>query len=54
MTRATIDVPGSCPRPELATAIKVDDGINPPLRIAIEQPWQCLKRGPKVEYLRAP
>ena len=54
MSRATIDVPGACPRPELATTIKVDDGTNPPLRIAIEQPWQCLKRGTKVEYLRTP
>ena len=54
MSRATIDVPGACPRPELATTIKVDDGTNPPLRIALEQPWQCLKRGTKVEYLRTP
>jgi hypothetical protein len=51
---AAIDVPASCPRPELATTIKLDDGTNPPLRIALEQPWQCLKRGTKVEYLRAP
>jgi hypothetical protein len=54
MSRATIDVPGACPRPELETTIKVDDGTNPPLRIAIEQPWQCLRRGTKVEYLRTP
>jgi hypothetical protein len=54
LSRATIDVPGACPRPARATAITVDDGTNPPLRIAIEQPWQCLKRGTTVEYLKAP
>ena len=54
MSRATIDVPGACPRPELATVIEVDDETNPPLRIAFEQPWQCLQRGGKVEYLRTP
>jgi hypothetical protein len=54
VSRATIDVPGTCPGPELATAITLDDGTNPPLTIALEQPWQCLKRGGKVEYLRTP
>jgi hypothetical protein len=48
VSRATIDVPGACPRPELATTIKVDDGTNPPLRM------QSLKRDTKVEYLRTP
>jgi hypothetical protein len=54
MSRATIDVPAACPRPELATVIEVDDGTNRPLRVAFDQSWQCLQRGGKVEYLRAP
>jgi hypothetical protein len=54
MSRATIDVPGACPRPDLATFIEVDDGTNPPLLVAFAQPWQCLKRGGNVEYLRTP
>jgi hypothetical protein len=54
MSRATIEVPAACPRPELATVIEVDDGTNRPLRIAFDQAWQCLQRGGKVQYLRAP
>ena len=54
MSGVTIDVPGACPRPELATTIKVDDGTNPPLLVAINQPWECRKRGAKVEYLSTP
>lgn len=51
---AAIDVPGACPRPTLATTIRVDDGTNPPLLVAINESWECLTRGAKVEYLRAP
>jgi hypothetical protein len=54
MSRATIEVPAACPRPELATVIEVDDGTNRPLRIAFDRAWQCLQRGGKVQYLRAP
>jgi hypothetical protein len=54
ISRATIDEPAGCPRPELTTLIELDDGTNLPLLIAFEQPWQCLKRGTKVQYLRTP
>ena len=54
VSRTTIDVPGVCPQPELTTTIRVEDGTNPPLLIAIEQPWQCRTRWAKVEYLRTP
>jgi hypothetical protein len=54
VSRAAIDVPGACPRPALATTIRVDDGTNPPLLVAINEPWECRTRGAKVEYLKAP
>jgi hypothetical protein len=54
ISSTTIDVPVACPRPALATAIEVDDVTNPRLRIAFDQPWQCLERGSKVQYLRTP
>jgi hypothetical protein len=54
VSRGTVDVPPACPQPGLTTSIKIDDGTNPPLVVSVTQPWECLKRGTKVEYLRAP
>jgi hypothetical protein len=54
ISRAVIDLPTACPQPHLTTSIAVDDGINPPFALDIQQPWQCVQRGGRVEYLRTP
>jgi hypothetical protein len=54
LRRATLDRPDGCPRPELGTAIRIHDGKNRPLEVAMQQAWQCLARGGTVEYLRVP
>jgi hypothetical protein len=54
VSEATIDLPGGCPRPDITTSIEIDDGTNPPFVLGIEQPWQCIQRGGRVEYLRTP
>jgi hypothetical protein len=32
----------------------VNDGVNPPFVLDIEQPWQCVQRGRRVESLKTP
>jgi hypothetical protein len=54
MNRATVAVPATCPRLELATTMQVDDGTNPPLVVAIKEPWQCVQRGTKVDLVSPP
>jgi hypothetical protein len=54
ISAAVIDLPSACPRPNITTSIEVSDGANPPLVLDIEQPWQCVERGGRVEYLKTP
>jgi hypothetical protein len=51
---AVVDLPTACPQPHITTSIEVSDGTNPPFVLGIEQPWQCVERGGRIEYLRTP
>jgi hypothetical protein len=53
MTDAAIRPPARCPRPQLATTIRIDDGTNPPVLLGIDRLWECRQRGGRVEYLKA-
>jgi hypothetical protein len=54
MSRATVAVPEACPQLELATTLQLDDGTNPPLVVAIKEPWRCVQRGTVINVLRTP
>ena len=51
---ATIELPTGCPQTEVSTAIELDDGANQPFSLSIVEPWRCIQRGGRVEYLRRP
>jgi hypothetical protein len=53
--KATIPAPpGQCPASRLTMTLILEDGTNPPAVVTTEQPWRCLVRGNRIEYLTAP
>jgi hypothetical protein len=51
MDQATAEPPDQCPGTVRTTAFVIDDGANPEVLVATQQPWLCFRTG--NQYLRS-